>query len=377
MDGVETTALSIAAIHVGVSDLDVRLMEPPKGYIAKETSATPSTPCTLLLVDDEPGILSLLTSQLQRDYTILTACSSDQARTILGKSSVDIVLADLHIGKESGMQLLDWVQKHHPQTARVLISATTRVEDTVEAINRSRIHRLVLKPWHADDLRNMIESVAKSLHLERNHEQLLDEYRRLNLELEQRVQERTLELQTTLHQLELKNQILEKMALTDPLTSLPNRRAIELIARKELLRRSRTPSSIAFGLIDADHFKMINSQYLLSGGDHTLIWLGNTLHESIRVTDAMGRVGGEEFMVVAPATDHEGAEILAERLRSQVEAQQTQYNGRRIRVTVSVGFAVMPIGVVAGYEKLREAAAAALSKAKAMGRNRCIIDVLS
>ena len=198
-----------------------------------------------------------------------------------------------------------------------------------------------------------------------------------NTELEQRVQERTIELQTTLRQLEIKNQILEKMALTDPLTSLPNRRAIELIARKELLRRTRSPSSIAFGLIDADHFKTINSLHLLSGGDHTLIWLGNVLHESIRVTDAMGRVGGEEFMVVAPGTDEEGAEVLAERLRFQVESHQTQYNQKPIHVTVSVGFAVLPVGVVAGYETLREAAAEALAKAKAGGRNRCVIDVLS
>lgn len=352
-------------------------MELSEGGPSNKTSTSVSSTCTILLVDDEPAVLSLLTSQLQRDYTILTACSNDQACSVLRKHSVDMVLCDLNLGNDSGMQLLNWIQKEYPHTARILITGTTRVEDTVDAINRSRVHRLVLKPWHADDLRSMVESVAKSVYLERNHAQLLDEYRRLNSELEKRVQERTLELETTLRQLEIKNQILEKMALTDPLTSLPNRRAIELIARKELLRRTRSPSSIAFGLIDADHFKAINSQYLLSGGDHTLIWLGNVLHDSIRVTDAMGRVGGEEFMVVAPGTDMEGAEILAERLRFQVESHQTQFNHQTIQITVSVGFAVLPMGRVAGYETIREAAAEALAKAKASGRNRCVIDVLS
>jgi diguanylate cyclase (GGDEF)-like protein len=163
------------------------------------------------------------------------------------------------------------------------------------------------------------------------------------------------------------------MALTDTLTGLPNRRAIELIARKELLRRTRTPTPIAFGMVDADHFKDINSTYLLSGGDHVLMWLGKTLLGAVRGTDSLGRVGGEEFMVVAPGTDDAGATILAERLRNTVESGRTRYREWDIAVTVSVGFAVAPAGAAVGYDALREAAAAALSEAKEAGRNRCVI----
>jgi diguanylate cyclase (GGDEF)-like protein len=133
---------------------------------------------------------------------------------------------------------------------------------------------------------------------------------------------------------------------------------------------------LSLGLVDADHFKNINSTYLLSGGDHVLTWLGQVLQSSIRGSDAIGRVGGEEFMVVAPGTDLSGAQVLGERLRGNVETGRTAYNGKPIHVTVSVGFAVADSASVVGYERLREAAAAALAEAKAQGRNRVVIKVL-
>ncbi len=332
--------------------------------------------CSVLIVDDEPSILALLAGQLGSEFDVSTASTAEAARAKLSVQPFDIILTDLQLKDSTGTQLLDWVHRHTPRTARVLLTGTARIEDAADAINNSRVHRLVLKPWRSEDLLTTLRSVARALLLERSHEQLLDEYRRLNLELEHRVQERTRELEHALHQLQLKNQILEKMALTDALTGLPNRRAIELIARKELLRRTRTPAPIAFGLVDADRFKLINSKYLLSGGDHVLTWLGHSLQGSIRATDAIGRVGGEEFMVVAPATDLAGAEILSERMRSMVASGETMFHSTPIRVTVSVGFSVALAGVPVGYEQLRELAAAALAEAKATGRNRCTIKVI-
>src|SRR5205085_3650489 len=144
------------------------------------------------------------------------------------------------------------------------------------------------------------------------------ELRRLNLELEQRVQQRTRELEEANRQLHSKNLMLKKMALTDSLTGLPNRRAMDRLGLQELMRRLRYPSALTVALIDADNFKRVNSQYLLSGGDHVLTWLGQTLAKAVRTVDTVGRVGGEEFMVVAPETDLEGAHILGERIRTTV-----------------------------------------------------------
>ena len=344
-------------------------------------SALPPAPtvsrhrCSLLVVDDDPAILSLLLGQLGSEFEVHTAYTAEQARRRLADQPVDIVLTDLQLPDGSGIQLLDWVHRVVPRTSRVLLTGTARVEDAADAINCCRIHRLVLKPWRGEDLLTTLRSVARSLMLERSHEQLMDELRRSHTELERRVSDRTRDLEAALTQLQTKNRILEKMALTDSLTNLPNRRAIELIARKELLRLSRTPGAVAFGLVDADRFKLINSRYLLSGGDHVLTWMAATLQRSIRATDAMGRVGGEEFMIVAPDTDFAGAAILAERLRAGVAERPTLYHDVEISVSVSVGFAVALPGSPVNYEQLRERAAAALAQAKAQGRNCCVVHV--
>src|SRR5262245_23254686 len=307
--------------------------------------------CSVLAVDDDPGILAVLTAQLGSDFEVITVCSAEQARGVLARRTVDILLTDLQLPDETGLSLLDWVRRTSPRTYRVLLTGTARLEDTVDAINHTQIHRVVLKPWRVEDLLQSLRATSRALLLERSHEQLLDELRRLNLELEQRVAERTRELEVALGQLEQKNQMLEKMALTDPLTGLPNRRAIDLIARKELGRRARTPAPMTIGLIDADHFKDINPAYLLSGGDHALVWLGRVLNESVRASDSLGRVGGEEFMVVAPGTDADGAAVLAERLRANVAEGMTLYNGQPIRLTVSVGFAAVGPEVAMSYDQ--------------------------
>ena len=151
---------------------------------------------------------------------------------MLARRSVDIVLTDLQLPGETGLVLLDWVRRTTPRTFRVLISGTARLEDAVDAINQTQVHRIVLKPWRSEDLLQTLRAAARALLLERSHEQLLDELRKLNLELEQRVTERTQELESALGQLQQKNQLLEKMALTDPLTGLPNRRAAKQIAAR-------------------------------------------------------------------------------------------------------------------------------------------------
>ena len=322
--------------------------------------------CSVLVVDDEPTILALLVHQLGQEFEVLTACSSAQARGMVNAKPIDIIITDLNLSDGSGIALLEWMRQMHPRVARVLLTGTARLSDAVDAINRCQIQRLVLKPWRLDDLLTTMRAVGRTIQLERSHEKLLEEYRALMFDLESRVSDRTREL-------EQKNQLLEKMALTDALTGVPNRRAVELIARKEMLRRARINEPIALGLIDADHFKDINSAYLLVGGDHVLTWLGQTLQNALRGTDAIGRIGGEEFMVVAPGTDLLGAEVLAERLRGTVERERTVYKGTPIGVTISLGFAVLDADMVTSFDELRSTAAAALSEAKTQGRNRSVV----
>jgi diguanylate cyclase (GGDEF)-like protein len=338
--------------------------------------------CSVLAVDDEPAVLAILAAQLGADFEVLTAPSAERARAVLAERSVDVVLSDLTLPDESGLDLLDWVRRTVPRTARVLLTGTARMEDAVDAINHSQVHRLVLKPWRSEDLLQTLRTISRALLLERSHEQLLDELRKLNLELEQRVHTRTLELEQVLLQLQQKNQLLEKMAATDPLTSLPNRRAIDRIARTEMQRRVRLPAPVAVVMIDADHFGQVNKNYSQTVGDQVLVWLAGLFQSSIRSSDSVGRIGGEEFLVVAPATDLSGAEVLAERLRTTVEASRTVYTDRdnkshTIRMTISLGVAVADATTPAGYEQLREIAAEAMKEAKETGRNRAVIRVVA
>jgi diguanylate cyclase len=330
---------------------------------------------SILLVEDNPAVLRVLAAQLGGEFEVFTATSASDARQVLASHSVDMVLTDLQLPDESGLSLLDWVRRTMPRTSRILITGTARLEDAADAINQTQVHRLILKPWRGEDLIQSLHATGRALLMERSYEQLLEDLRRLNQELEQRVVERTRELQVANDQLRQQTIFLEKLALTDSLTSLPNRRAIDLIARKELSRRARTPMPLTVALIDADNFKQINTEYLHPGGDHVLVWLAGVLQNSIRQSDSVGRVGGEEFMVIAPETDLFGAEVLGERLREHVEAATTEYNGHSIRMTISLGLAVVDANTPTSYDELRECAAEALKEAKETGRNRAIIRV--
>ena len=329
--------------------------------------------CSVLVVDDDPAVLALLVAQLGQDFETLTAGSAEQARGQLAQRSVDILLTDLGLPDESGVRLLEWARRTVPRTARVLISGTVRLEDAVDAVNQSQVHRLVLKPWRPEDLVQTLRATSRGLMLERSHEQLLDELRKLNLDLEKRVEVRTAELQAVLHQLQQKNQILEKMALTDPLTGLPNRRAIDLIAGRSCCGGPGFPPRSRWASSTPTTSRRSTPPHLLSGGDHALKSLGAVLLNSVRETDSIGRVGGEEFMVVAPGTDAAGVATLAERIRSNVEAAAAEFNGRPIRITVSIGFAIAPPEAAVTYDQLREAAAAGLKQAKDDGRNRAVV----
>ena len=118
--------------------------------------------CSVLVVDDDPGIVSILMEQLEGDFDVLTASSAAEAREVLAQRSVDMVLTDLNLPDEQGLSLLDWVRRTTPRTARVLITGTARLEDAADAINQTQVHRLVLKPWRGEDLLQSLRAAARA-----------------------------------------------------------------------------------------------------------------------------------------------------------------------------------------------------------------------
>jgi len=329
-----------------------------------------------LVVDDEPYIVATLSTLLSQEFEVTTADSVAAAQAVFARQPVDLVLSDQRMPGQTGVSLLQWVRENHPDTIRLLMTGFAELEEAVEAINRGRVFRYIFKPWKVEDLLETLRVAAHTFQLEREHQQLLEELQRLNQELEARVQQRTRELEEAYHELEQKNKMLEKLALTDALTGLPNRRAMDRLAERELRRRERHPAPVAIGLIDVDHFKNINSQYLLPGGDKVLVDLAKCLKASLRDIDLLGRIGGEEFLIIAPETDIEGGQSLAERVRSTVEKNRFHYKEFIIPVTVSIGMAVAEAGTKADYEQIKHLASAAMAEAKLKGRNCCVVHSL-
>src|ERR1700753_2010782 len=127
---------------------------------------------------------------------------------------------------------------------------------------------------------------------------------------------------------------------TDSLTGLPNRRAIADTIRRMVAQTTRTMRPLAALMCDLDHFKQINDQYGHGRGDDVLAAVGAAITSSIRVSDFAGRFGGEEFLVLLPDTDSNGAIALAEKIRAAVASIRVPTVERVI--TLSVGIAVLP-----------------------------------
>lgn len=162
---------------------------------------------------------------------------------------------------------------------------------------------------------------------------------------------------------------MERMATTDPLTGLVNRRRLMELADEALARADRFGRKVSLLLIDADHFKRVNDTYGHAVGDVVLRHVSNLLRREARRVDVVARLGGEEFVLLADETDVAGAAILAERIRARIGSETIRGSFGEISVTVSVGTSTWPENAQS-KEQLLERADQALYEAKRAGRNR-------
>ena len=164
--------------------------------------------------------------------------------------------------------------------------------------------------------------------------QALEGVRDLNRTLEIRVEERT-------QAIEAVNRKLERLALYDPLTNLPNRTLIQDRLALTLKAAERAQAPFAVMLMDLDHFKEVNDTFGHHSGDQLLTAVGACLAASLRGADTIGRLGGDEFAIILPNTDKDGAVYVAGRLFKALE-QPVQLSNVSLMVGASLGIAIYP-----------------------------------
>ena len=160
-------------------------------------------------------------------------------------------------------------------------------------------------------------------------------------------------------------------ALSDPLTSLLNRRAFGDFAQRMARRRTGLRDPMALLVLDLDHFKQVNDQHGHEVGDRMLKAFADASEDSVRPTDQLFRMGGEEFCFVLPSTNIDDAILIAERVRRRFEGVAIETATGAAATTVSIGIAATSFAV--DVETLLAAADAAVYEAKARGRNRVVV----
>ena len=213
-----------------------------------------------------------------------------------------------------------------------------------------------------------LESAISSENVQKELYNLQQESQEL---LEQHVQERTLELNIALQELEVANQELALKNTLDELTGLNNRRFYDQKILAEFRRSKRNLTPLSVVIIDIDHFKMVNDTYGHQAGDLCLKNLAGIIKGNLkRSTDIGCRYGGEEFCLIIPDTDILGAIELAENLRQKVTTATFEFEQQIIKITISCGVATYTQQDDASPEKLFAAADKALYQAKNNGRNQ-------
>ena len=298
------------------------------------TDAEPQRP-RILVVDDDPSIVDLLETFLQREYRVSVATNGGQAIELCRQQSPDLVLLDVMMPGLDGYEVCGRL-KSDVATRDIPIIFVTARDETVEEI----------KGLEAGAVDFLSKPVHRAIVLARV---------RTHIVLRQQAAK------------------LRDMAMTDILTGVANRRAIEERLNSEWRRCRRNRVSIAVVMIDIDHFKLYNDAYGHQAGDNCLQHIASALQKVLRRPgDLLGRYGGEEFICLLPETALEPAIQRADELSRAVRALNIVHaRGADERVvTISQGVcATIPTGD-AELADLLEVADAMLYDAKRGGRNR-------
>jgi two-component system, cell cycle response regulator len=292
----------------------------------------------VLVADDSLVIRAWLRRELEgHGYQVIEAVDGEEALRTCREKAPDVVLLDVEMPKLDGHAVLAQMKRDVDLAGIPVVFCTgrTTTDDVVEGL-RLGAHDYLRKPFEGPEVLARVGAALRVKNLQ--------------------------------DQLRMRNAELERMSRNDMLTSLPNRRHLQehLVAECASSRRHGHPLAVL--MVDADQFKSINDTRGHVTGDEVLRALATRLRDACRPEDVAGRWGGEEFLVIAPHTDLDGAVALGEEIRTGVSNDAVAVtDGPPLRVTVSVGAATSAVG---DLELLLRNADAALYDAKAAGRDR-------
>lgn len=300
----------------------------------------------ILAIDDAPVNLKTLVAALSEEYELQIATSGETGLAYATANPPDLILLDIMMPEMDGYEVCRRLKADvRTQSIPVIfVTAIAEIEAESTGLDLGAVDYLT-KPLNVPIAKRRIHN-----HLEREHMR---------------------------REVEAQRDVMERLARTDSLTGVNNRRYFMELAQNELERALRHAEPLSLLMIDIDHFKRINDRYGHPVGDMALKTLSGWCLMAIRSFDAFGRFGGEEFAALLPRTHSKGAFEVAERLRQAIEAADIELsNGQRLSFTISIGVAMLPIAAAKeknAVDTLLAHADQALYQAKAGGRNRVCV----
>ena len=324
---------------------------------------------TILVVDDNTENIKLAIRYLKEEgYRTAFATSGKQCLTLVHEHFYDLVLLDVMMPEMDGFETCREIKiiPQYKEVPVIFLTARTDKNSVVEGLETGGAD-YITKPFHG---RELALRVGTHIELKRTREKLEE----INAELQKELlagMKLSEELEQSKKELQRANQQLHTLATTDPLTGMMNRRRMIDFLDYEATRIKRTDNSYSVLMCDIDHFKTFNDKFGHETGDVVLKKVAAALIEGVREQDKAARWGGEEFLLLLPETEGEGAVTLAEKLRLAVESLETEVNGELLQVTMTFGAAVSDKSI--DFDETIRRADSALYQGKEGGRNRVFL----
>jgi diguanylate cyclase (GGDEF)-like protein len=292
---------------------------------------------------------------------IVIAKDGQEGLEKFNQEKFDLIISDIRMPVMNGIEMRKNIRENnHKYNIPIIITTAHNESDILLECIKLNIHGFLLKPINLKQLEKVIRNVCEKIY-----------YQKKSLEyeqtLEQLVKDRTKEL-------EIAKEKLTTMANKDPLTNLYNRRYFTDIASniQELAKRNNEPLSAL--MIDIDRFKNINDTYGHDIGDDVIVNIANILLQHTRKSDIVVRFGGEEFVILLPNTNIDGAAKIAEKIRVNIENQTIKLDeNSTIKTTVSIGVSQCGDFNSLNIENLIKRTDVALYEAKRSGKNKVVI----